>query len=115
KPGQFVWDPSAAPLGPVVMVVSLLEQRGYVYRNGIDVGVTTVSTGRPGHQTPTGVFVILQKDIDHHSSIYNDAAMPYTERLTWGGVALHAGALPGYPSSHGCVHLPLEFAKLLFG
>ncbi len=115
KPGQFVWDPAAAPAGPVVMVVSLPEQRGYVYRNGIDIGVTTVSTGRPGHQSPTGVFTILQKDKDHHSSIYNDAAMPYTERLTWGGVALHAGGLPGYPSSHGCVHLPSAFAQALFG
>ena len=69
----------------------------------------------PDTQPPSGVFIILQKDQHHHSSLYNDASMPYTERLTWGGVALHAGGLPGYPSSHGCVHLPLEFAKLLFG
>jgi hypothetical protein len=60
------------------------------------------------------VFVILQKDKDHHSSKYNNAAMPYTQRLTWGGVALHAGGLPGYPSSHGCVHLPSKFAEELF-
>jgi len=114
KPGQFIWDPDASPSGPIVVVVSLTEQRADVYRNGISIGVTTVSTGRRGHKTPTGVFTILQKDKDHHSSIYHNAAMPYTERLTWGGVALHAGGLPGYPSSHGCVHLPSQFAKNLF-
>ena len=75
----------------------------------------TCSTGRPGHRTPAGVFVILEKDKNHHSSTYDNAPMPYMERLTWGGVALHAGNLPGYPASHGCVRLPLEFAKLLFG
>jgi hypothetical protein len=58
--------------------------------------------------------MVLQKDADHHSKTYNNAAMPYTERLTWDGVALHAGGLPGYPSSHGCVHLPSEFARLLW-
>ena len=61
------------------------------------------------------MFTILQKDKTHHSSLYNDASMPFTERLTWSGVALHAGNLPGYPDSHGCVHLPLAFSKLLFG
>lgn len=115
KPGEFVWDPGIAPEGPIVVVVSLTEQRGYVYRNGVEVGYTTVSTGKPGHETPTGIFTILQKDKDHHSSKYNDAAMPYQERLTWDGVALHAGGLPGYPSSHGCVHLPSKFAEDLFG
>ncbi len=115
KPGQFVWEGDAVTAGPIVVVVSLTEQRAYAYRNGVRIGVTTVSTGKRGHETPTGVFTILQKDKDHHSSVYNDAAMPYTERLTWDGVALHAGGLPGYPSSHGCVHLPSEFARLLFG
>jgi len=74
-----------------------------------------VSTGRRGHLTPTGVFVILQKDKHHHSSIYHNAAMPNAQRLTWDGIFLHAGGLPGYPSSHGCVHLPLEFSNKLFG
>jgi hypothetical protein len=115
KPGQFVWAPDIAPAGPIVVVVSLAEQRGYVYRNGVEIGYTTVSTGKPGHETPTGIFTILQKDKDHHSSKYNDASMPYQERLTWDGVALHAGGLPGYPSSHGCVHLPSQFAEDLFG
>jgi hypothetical protein len=114
KPGEFIWKGDAVPAGPIVVVVSLTEQRAYVYRNGIRVGVSSVSSGKPGHLTPTGIFTILQKDEDHHSSKYNDAAMPYTERLTWDGVALHAGGLPGYPSSHGCIHLPSEFARLLF-
>jgi hypothetical protein len=69
----------------------------------------------PGHDTPTGVFKILQKDKHHHSSTYNNAPMPNMNRLTWSGVALHAGQLPGYPASHGCVRLPLEFSDRLFG
>lgn len=115
KPGAWIWAGDDPALGPMVMVVSLDEQRGYVYRNGLRIAVTTVSTGKPGHATPTGVFTILQKDRDHHSSLYNDAAMPYQERLTWDGIALHAGGLPGFPESHGCVHLPTEFARRLFG
>ena len=115
KPGQFVWYPERAEAGPVAIVVSLPDQLVYVYRNGIRIGVSTCATGRPGHATPTGVFTILQKDKTHHSSLYNDASMPFTERLTWSGVALHAGNLPGYPDSHGCVHLPLAFSQLLFG
>ena len=111
--GEFVWNPQASPAGPVVVLVSLNKQQAFVYRNGIVIGYTLVSTGKKGHETPTGVFTILQKDKDHVSSIYN-AKMPYTERLTWSGICLHAGGLPGYPSSHGCIHLPLEFSHLLF-
>ncbi|MGH7287158.1 MAG: L,D-transpeptidase [Myxococcota bacterium] len=114
KPGEFIWDGNAVTAGPVLVAVSLEEQRAYVYRNGIRIGVTTVSSGKPGHRSPTGVFTVLQKDKDHRSKTYNNAPMPYTERLTWDGVALHAGGLPGYPSSHGCVHLPSEFARRLF-
>src|SRR6202522_3328677 len=114
KKGEFLWMGEAVTTGPVVMVVSITEQRGYVYRNGILIGATTVSTGRPGHVTPTGVFTVLQKQKEHRSTIYDGAPMPYMERLTWGGVALHAGGLPGYPESHGCIHLPTEFAKDLF-
>jgi L,D-transpeptidase catalytic domain len=114
KKGEFLWMGEAVTTGPVVMVVSITEQRGYVYRNGILIGATTVSTGRPGHLTPTGVFTVLQKQKEHRSTIYDGAPMPYMERLTWGGIALHAGGLPGYPESHGCIHLPSEFAQLLF-
>lgn len=115
KPGEFVWSPGIAPAGPIVVVVSLDDQLAFVYRNGVEIGYATISSGKPGHGTPTGVFTILQKDRDHHSSKYNNASMPYTQRLTWDGVALHAGGLPGYPSSHGCVHLPSVFAEELFG
>jgi len=114
KKGEFMWMGEALTTGPVVMVVSITEQRAYVYRNGILIGATTVSTGRPGHATPTGVFTVLQKQKEHRSTIYDGAPMPYMERLTWGGVALHAGGLPGYPESHGCIHLPSEFAQRLF-
>jgi len=114
KPGDFTWHPDRSPNGPVAIVVSIPNQMVFVYRNGIRIGVSTCSTGKAGHDTPTGVFTILQKDRTHHSSLYNEASMPNTERLTWSGVALHAGGLPGYPSSHGCVHLPLAFSSLLY-
>ncbi len=114
KKGEFLWMAEAVTTGPVVMVVSITEQRAYVYRNGVLIGATTVSTGRPGHPTPTGVFTVLQKQKEHRSTIYDGAPMPYMERLTRGGVALHAGGLPGYPESHGCIHLPSEFAQRLF-
>src|SRR5213083_1256927 len=115
KSGEYVWEPERAPEGPLLIVASVTEQVAYVYRNGIRIARSSVSTGRPGHRTPTGVFTILEKEVHHTSSIYKGAEMPYMERVTWGGIALHAGDLPGYPDSHGCVRLPLEFSKLLFG
>ncbi len=115
KPGEWVWAPEIAPTGPIMVVVDLSTQVATVYRNGLRIGVSTVSTGKKGHETPTGVFKVSFKEIDHRSSIYNNARMPYTQRFTMDGVALHAGGLPGYPESHGCVHLPLAFAKLLYG
>lgn len=115
KAGQFVWAPEVAPAGPMIMIVNVATQRAVLFRNGVPIAATTVSTGRPGHSTPTGVFTILQKQVEHYSSLYDGAPMPFMQRLTWGGVALHAGNLPGYPASHGCVRLPAEFAKLLYG
>jgi hypothetical protein len=114
KNGEFTWAPEIAPSGPIAVLVSLDEQRAYTYRNGVLIGASTVSTGKAGHETPTGVFTTKLKDKNHHSSLYNNAPMPYTERITNDGVALHAGGVPGYPESHGCVHLPSEFARLLF-
>ena len=114
KPGEWVWAPEVAPEGPVLVYVDLSKQIAMVYRNGIRIAATTVSTGKAGHTTPTGVFTILQKDAKHRSSTYNNAPMPFQQRLTWDGVALHAGGLPGYPESHGCVHLPYAFARELF-
>lgn len=114
KPGDFVWEPERSPTGPVVMIVSLPEQVAHVYRNGIEIGMSTCSTGKAGHRTPTGVFTILEKEKKHVSSIYKGAQMPNMERLTWGGIALHAGNLPGYPASHGCIRLPMKFSALLY-
>jgi hypothetical protein len=114
KPGEYVWAPEISPAGPVTVVVDLSTQRATIYRNGVRIGVSTVSTGKPGHETPTGVFSILLKDADHRSSKYNNAKMPFTQKLTQDGVALHAGGLPGYPESHGCVHLPFALAQKLF-
>lgn len=115
KPGQYLWAPMIAPTGPILAVISLTVQRVYIYRNGVLIGVATVSTGKTGHQTPTGVFTILQKQIHHKSNLYDSAPMPYMERLTWSGVAMHAGNLPGYPASPGCIRMPIAFAKLLYG
>ena len=93
KTGEYVWEPERAPEGPLLIVASVTEQVVYVYRNGIRIARSSVSTGRPGHPTPTGVFTILEKEVHHTSSIYKGAEMPYMERVTWGGIALHAGGL----------------------
>lgn len=115
NPSSFRWQPELSKSGPVLVTVSLKSQTAAVYRNGIKIGSCEVSSGKPGHETPTGVFHILNKDADHRSKTYGNAPMPYSERLTWDGVALHAGSLPGHPSSHGCIHLPYDFSKKLFG
>src|SRR6478609_6249662 len=114
KPGQWVLKPEVAPDGPVLVYVDLTRQRATVYRNGVRIGVSTISSGKEGHETPTGVFTILEKNVVHHSKTYDDASMPFQQRLTWMGVAMHAGNLPGYPASHGCVRLPMAFARKLF-
>lgn len=114
-PVPFTWMPEVAPQGPVLIVIGLDEQRAVVYRNGVRIGSSPVSTGKEGHETPTGIFNILQKRREHNSNLYNNAPMPFMQRLTWDGIALHAGHLPGYPASHGCVRLPYEFSEALFG
>jgi lipoprotein-anchoring transpeptidase ErfK/SrfK len=121
KPGQSIWfetpemikaatDANAA----VRVVIAIRQQQALVYRGDRLAGVTTVSTGSPGYETPLGEFTILEKKVFHRSNLYSNAPMPYMQRLTWGGVALHAGALPGYPASHGCIRLPTAFARQLF-
>ena len=112
--GEFNWFPERSAAGPVIVIVSIPDQRVHVYRNGIRIAASSCSTGKPGHRTPTGVFKILQKDKFHRSSTYSNAPMPNMNRLTWSGIALHAGNLPGYPASHGCVRLPFGFAEKLF-
>lgn len=115
NPGEYTWHPERAATGPLSIIVSLPEQLVFVYRSGVRVASSTCSTGKPGHTTPIGVFHILQKDKNHHSTTYDEAPMPNMNRLTWSGIALHAGNLPGYPASHGCIRLPLAFSQLLFG
>jgi L,D-transpeptidase catalytic domain len=101
--------------GPLLAVVSLAKQRIAVYGSEGLVAQSAVSTGQPGHRTPTGVFSVLQKNRYHHSNIYSGAPMPFMQRITWSGVALHAGVVPGYPASHGCIRLPAHFAVELWG
>ncbi|WP_133500861.1 L,D-transpeptidase family protein [Cognatilysobacter terrigena] len=115
KPGTFEWAADAeSGTGPVTIVVSLPAQMVHVYRGDTRIARSTISSGRPGYDTPPGVYEILEKDRVHHSNKYDNAPMPYMQRLTWDGVALHAGHIPGYPASHGCVRLPMAFAEQLF-
>ena len=114
-PGQYEWHPERSPGGPLLMVVSIDDQMAYVYRNGVQIARSTVSTGKPGKETPTGVFTILQRKVEHESSIYVGAQMPYMQRLTWSGIAMHAGELPGYPASGGCIRLPYAFSQKVYG
>lgn len=115
RPGQYVWEPKGNSSGPVFLVISLTAQRAMVYRNGVPIAASTISTGSEGRETPTGVFTILEKEIVHRSRTYDYAPMPYMQRLTWKGIAMHGGNLPGYAASHGCIRLPPAFAKLLYG
>jgi lipoprotein-anchoring transpeptidase ErfK/SrfK len=103
------------PQGPLSVVISIKKQRLTLYANGQPVAHSPVSTGVAGHPTPQGVFSIIQKNLHHRSNIYSGAPMPYMQRITWSGVAMHEGKLPGYPASHGCIRLPREFAQRLWG
>ena len=114
KPGEYWWKPQLSPSGPLMVLVSVPEQTMHVYRNGILIGRSTVSTGSKGNATPGGVFSILEKKQEHYSKKYNNAPMPNMQRLTWTGIAMHSGNLPGYPASHGCIRLPFDFSQLLF-
>ena len=112
--GYMVSYDAKAVNGNTSIVVDLSDQKAYVMKSGVLVGVSTISSGKAGHDTPTGTFEILEKNVEHYSNLYDDAPMPYMQRLTWDGIALHAGSLPGYPASHGCIRLPHEFAAELF-
>ena len=102
------------PKGTLQIVVSIGQQRVTLYSNGVRVAQSAVSTGVPGRPTPMGVFSVIQKDRYHHSNLYSNAPMPYMQRITWSGVALHEGPLPGHPASHGCIRLTHEFASRLW-
>lgn len=114
RPGDFTWAPELAADGEVSIIVHLPKQELYVYRGNTCIGSSTISSGRRGRSSPPGVYTILEKKVFHRSNLYQNAPMPFMQRLTWCGVAMHAGLLPGYPASHGCLRLPRKFSKLLF-
>jgi lipoprotein-anchoring transpeptidase ErfK/SrfK len=114
KPGKYLWRDVPASAGDERVVISLGDQLAYLYRGDELMAVASVSSGKPGRDTPAGVFQILSKTTMHRSKKYNDAPMPFAQFFTDYGVALHAGANPGHPASHGCVRLPSAFAKKLF-
>ncbi len=103
------------PGTPVLALISLNDQRVTIYDADGPILRAPVSSGQTGLETPVGIYAVLQKEAEHYSNRYDDAAMPFMERITWSGVAMHGGALPGYPASHGCVRLPHAFAERLFG
>ncbi|GLR90527.1 hypothetical protein GCM10007857_72420 [Bradyrhizobium iriomotense] len=103
-------ETGAKPQGPLVIAISIDRQRVTVYDSNGVFAESPVSTGMKGHPTPMGVFSVIQKHKFHHSNIYSGAPMPYMQRITWSGVAMHAGVLPGYPASHGCIRMPMAFA-----
>ncbi|WP_410001647.1 L,D-transpeptidase family protein [Sphingosinicella rhizophila] len=111
-------DPAYVPDTPIIsgvrVLVSIPAQKAFVFENGALVATSPVSTGKRGHDTPVGTFRILQKKVRHRSNLYSNAPMPFMQRLTNDGIALHAGDLPGYPASHGCIRMPWSFAKKLY-
>src|SRR6516164_8758583 len=107
-------QPQETPKGPLQVVISIADQRVSLYDNGTLVARSSVSTGVRRHPTPLGVFSVLEKERWHRSNIYSGAPMPYMQRITWSGIALHAGVLPGYPASHGCIRLTNDFALRLW-
>ena len=115
KPDQYTWNPDASPTGAVGIIVDLTHQTIHVYRDGKQIGRAAVSTGIKSHPTAPGTYTILTKNETYHSEKYHEASMPFMERLTWDGMAIHGGNNPGKPSSHGCIHVPLDFAEKLYG
>lgn len=113
KPGQFLWKDGADAVSRVV--VSLADQMAYAYDGDELVGVASVSTARKGYITPTGIFEVLGKDADYRSKKFDNAPMPFAQRIDDYGIAMHGGEpIPGYPASHGCIRLPTKFAAKLF-
>ena len=114
-PGEYLWAATIPATGETRIVVDLLTQMAFVYRGEQLVGATTISSGKKGKETPLGFWSVLEKKKFHRSRKYDDAPMPFMQRLDEFGIALHGGKLPGYPASHGCVRLPMKFAEKLYG
>ena len=115
RPGQFRWLPQVPAEGEAKVVIDLLTQRFYVYRGDRLVGVSTISSGKKGKETPLGFWAVMLKKKQGYSRKYDNAPMPFMQMYDDKGIAFHAGPNPGYPASHGCVRLPLKFAERLFG
>ncbi len=115
NPGEYYWTGEIPSDGETRVVIDRLMQTAYVYRGDKLVGVSSVSTAKQGHITPLGEWSILEKRPFYRSKKYDNAAMPWMERIDEYGIALHGGGTPGYPESHGCIHLPMKFAEKLYG
>src|ERR1700738_1851061 len=100
---------------PIMAIVSLRDQRITLYDATGWILRAPVSSGQKGRETPAGIFSVIQKEAEHYSNLYDDAYMPHMQRITWSGIALHGGPLPGHPASHGCIRMPYDFAAHLFG
>src|SRR5215211_5482908 len=99
---------------PIMAIVSLRDQRVTIYDATGWILRAPVSSGQKGRETPAGIFSVIQKEAEHYSNLYDDAYMPHMQRITWSGIALHGGVLPGYAASHGCIRMPFDFAARLF-
>jgi hypothetical protein len=115
KPGEYLWAAAIPAEGDTRIVIDRLIQMAYVYRGDKLVGASTVSTAKQGYITPLGEWTILEKRPFYRSKKYDNAAMPWMERIDEYGIALHGGGTPGFPESHGCIHLPTKFAEKLYG
>ena len=115
KPGQYLWTKLIPTDGETRVIIDRLTQMAYVYRADKLVGATTVSTARQGYITPLGEWTILEKRPFYRSKKYDNAPMPWMQRIDEYGIALHGGGTPGHPESHGCIHLPTSFAEKLYG
>ena len=115
RPGEYVWTAAAPVTGDAHVVVDLLTQMTYVYRGDELLGASTMSSAKTGHITPYGFWTILEKRPFYRSKKYDNAPMPWMERIDNYGIAFHGGVNPGYPASHGCMRLPMKFAEKLYG
>jgi hypothetical protein len=115
NPGQYLWAASVPTEGDTRIVIDRLTQMAYVYRADTLVGAARISTAKEGHITPLGEWKILEKRPFYRSKKYDNAPMPWMERIDEYGIAMHGGANPGYPASHGCIRLPMKFAEKLYG